>query len=1410
MREKIALMVVCFSLGAACPGAAATHWLILDPNSSIQTAIEDACDGDVITVSPGTYVENLRFKGRAITLRSTDPCDPGVVAGTIIDGSDPCDDTFGSVVTFWDQEGRDSVLEGFTLTNGLGKGPGSVRIGGGILCVDAGPTVRNCVITGNDSANITFGAGILCNQATDILFSHCTISHNQSSWAAAGMYCGASTVTMVNCKFIGNRAPAAAAAWVIDCEKFNLRGSQSVFRDNRADGNAGAIMAEQSALSLRHISFLGNVAAGGHGAALFLSGQCSGAVENCTFAGNRGKSSGAMYCEQQSALGVTGCVFVDNEAFGSSTAGGALHCVADSDPTILSTSIIHRNDPQQLRLDGDAGAVTFCNLQDSAGANHNIDVDPCFVLDGYWNDPNLFDVWIEGDYHLKDESLCIDAGDPNYVPARPEQTDIDGEPRYSGLLVDIGIDETRPLQRVYNVTQDLWHSGIDAALAQANDDDELVARPHRYIENIRFYSDSLLRSVFPDNDAMVAATIIDGSSFSQGLMARSTVSIRDADTTGGGIDGFTISGGDGSFSPSGRSGGGIYCSAGTCSITRCTIEGNSAGFGAGMCLTDSSATIEGCIIKHNAALSSGGGVAVLGSANVSFANSAIVANTAPLAGGVHSQGDSLCQIDFCTIKNNDNYGLYADPCTTVLIAHTIFWANDPNDPCDANDIIVDAQASVSMDYTNLPGGWAGGLGNIDQDPVFEGHIADVGPDPNDPNDDIWSWHDYRLLDASPCINAGDPNYPADANDLDLRGQSRRQYCRVDMGAYEADDLYPLGLPGLIHNVNQSTSYCSLTAALEEIEQTQVLIAGPGRYYENIVIDCCDVYLRSTQPSDANTVAATIIDGSQPTDPCRSAVITFAPDRASGVTIAGLTIVGGAGNWSVGGHYSGGGVHCLDNDDITFEQCWLTANEADRGAGGYFNATDDLTLEKCYFAANTGHDGGGVFLTQLRRPAIAYCVFHENRGFGLGAGIHISDCCDVVLQHDLISKNSLAEDGGALFAASVEGLDIDFCTVFGNEAFAGGGGVKAYDTHDLAIANSIFWGNDPDQIDTTEPNGITVSYCDIQAGYPGSDNLDVDPCFVDATANDFHLRPNSHVINRGDPCYNPTQTVLDLGGLDRVAWARVDIGAYECHDPDANHLPGVVHNVTTNKWYRGLSPALAEVTAGQTITLTPGTYADNVTVGPNDVTITSLAPWSSATVGETIIDGSNPTDPDHASVITLSPDSAHGFTLDGVTLSGGSGRRDNNNTPVDPCDDLWYGGGLYSSGVDRLTIRRCRVLDNTADIGGAFFVYDADQIRIENCVIAHNSTDNAAGGVRIAQCASASIAFCTVADNTAGLTGGGVSLVDSAHGTVSHTIIWQNSPDQIYLAANSSLAASYCDVQGGFPVHLNGRALLRQV
>ena len=90
------------------------------------------------------------------------------------------------------------------------------------------------------------------------------------------------------------------------------------------------------------------------------------------------------------------------------------------------------------------------------GGIGNIDADPCFVEPGYWDTNNTpddanDDSWVDGDYYLLPDSLCIDAGDPNYIP-EPGETDLDGNPRVINGRIDMGAYETNYIQAAMKFT----------------------------------------------------------------------------------------------------------------------------------------------------------------------------------------------------------------------------------------------------------------------------------------------------------------------------------------------------------------------------------------------------------------------------------------------------------------------------------------------------------------------------------------------------------------------------------------------------------------------------------------------------------------------------------------------------------------------------------------------------------------------------------------------------------------------------------------------------------------------------------------------------------------------------------------------------------------------------------------------
>jgi len=157
-----------------------------DDYPSIQGAIDASVNGDTVIVRPGTYLGEIDFAGKAITVRRERGS-----AATVIDANG------GTGVTFRNGEGAGSTLDGFTVTNG------NEVTSGGIYCNHSSPTImRNRLV-----ANISYsGGGIACYDSSPVIVNN-TISGNVASYGG-GIYCQSkrSSPVILNNTISENRA----------------------------------------------------------------------------------------------------------------------------------------------------------------------------------------------------------------------------------------------------------------------------------------------------------------------------------------------------------------------------------------------------------------------------------------------------------------------------------------------------------------------------------------------------------------------------------------------------------------------------------------------------------------------------------------------------------------------------------------------------------------------------------------------------------------------------------------------------------------------------------------------------------------------------------------------------------------------------------------------------------------------------------------------------------------------------------------------------------------------------------------------------------------------------------------------------------------------------------------------------
>ncbi len=257
---------------------------------------------------------------------------------------------------------------------------------------------------------------------------------------------------------------------------------------------------------------------------------------------------------------------------------------------------------------------------------------------------------------------------------------------------------------------------------------------------------------------------------------------------------------------------------------------------------------------------------------------------------------------------------------------------------------------------------------------------------------------------------------------------------------------------------------------------------------------------------------------------------------------------------------GGGVQC--SEGATVEQCVILANSV-QGAGGGVSCQDQASILDCVIASNSAVLWGGGFCVQTGGVSvIARCAVQANSAGGLGGGGHVRH--DGVVLDSLLSGNSSTStsnwSAGGLY---ISGRGVTNCTVVGNTASAGTGGVFL-DTSlgaEPHLSACIVYSNQPSNY-AWPGNSFGSQYIEYSCLWPdsvffnGVGNITNAPRW--RSGGDCHLQPDSPCID-----LSPAGDGIDLDGLPRpmdgnfdgTAW--FDAGCYEFstnQDTDANGLP----------------------------------------------------------------------------------------------------------------------------------------------------------------------------------------------------------------------------------------------------------------
>jgi hypothetical protein len=445
---------------------------------TIQAGINAAATGDTVLVSPGTYFENIDFKGKAITVTSS-----GGAAATILDGSNGK----APAVTFKTSETRSAILSGLTIQGGGLEGYTTQYTFpiGGIYIGSASPTIVNNTITHNHCYSIqSNGAPLIQNNEIDNTLDN----HGDCSFAG-----GAAVYLQQDLPYgySNNISPIVIG---------NLIQNNTQSGREDAGGNGGAGIAVWTGIAVIENNIIRNNISGGQGAAIHLEGNGGLVIGNVVYNNQSGGGGGALdvngfYADFR--IYPTFNAFIANNTFVNNTFSASIPGGSSNDsavdqiyfgsygfiaPTLAFVNNIVAGDSalpaiqcgwtgldaasnvlvMDHNLFFNAGGPVFTSLcTDPSGTFGNLTADPKFI-NGAAND-----------FHLAAGSPAIDAGNNSALAFLSTNgvnlsTDIDGNPRLQDAtgkgypVIDIGALEALGLPEAGATTLLLSPSTFEA------------------------------------------------------------------------------------------------------------------------------------------------------------------------------------------------------------------------------------------------------------------------------------------------------------------------------------------------------------------------------------------------------------------------------------------------------------------------------------------------------------------------------------------------------------------------------------------------------------------------------------------------------------------------------------------------------------------------------------------------------------------------------------------------------------------------------------------------------------------------------------------------------------------------------------------------------------------------------------
>ena len=393
-----------------------------------------------------------------------------------------------------------------------------------------------------------------------------------------------------------------------------------------------------------------------------------------------------------------------------------------------------------------------------------------------------------------------------------------------------------------------------------------------------------------------------------------------------------------------------------------------------------------------------------------------------------------------------------------------------------------------------------------------------------------------------------------------------------------------------------SQYSTIQSAIDATSSGDIILVEPGIYFENLNFRGKAISIQSISGPSLTAIKG---NGGK-------VVIMGGP----GAEIVGFTITGGKSDYGAGVAVSGSSSVIREN---IFEGNTQTAGGFGAAIGG--NCASPI-IEKNIFWNNTSDNqwlSGVVSFINSSSPVIRNNIFAHNNSNAIVLTLPsgnkprvtnntiINNRIGIRVDSRVNQKEQVFQNN--ILVANQNGLRIE------------NGWEPYYPTWEY----NLVFGNNVDYVGIRDQTGI--------AG-----NIHADPCFVNANAGDYHLRPDSPCIDAGDP-------ISDFGLEPEPDGGRIDMGAYG-NTPEATSKHGLVlqsyNLISRTRITRTVFDYVYKMTLNNNSNVSVSSVhvelldaPANISILDNDVTFAYIAPGQSVLSDDTFtlrIDRSIPIDP----------------------------------------------------------------------------------------------------------------------------------------------------------------------------------------